>query len=828
MVKLFINDNIVDLFKDEEIKIVSKSSDIESLGKVFNDFSMPFSIPATPKNNELFKHYYNPNVQNGLNVNKRFPSYIEYDSFPFKFGKVQLEGVKMKDGQPYSYNLTFYGGATQLKETFDEHTIDKLDMDLEGNKVYDTFSSLNFQYNLSNWRDSLWNDTFKNGELITPPIAVVDRPLQLGSNNKNDLLGDLGALRASETRPAVRLPRIIDGIETKFDISFSDHIFNSAHFNNLYLWLNRREELEFPVSLIKVGSFSGPDPDNRFEFDSEGYFNYERNVYSDNTAQGRPTDYRLFVYYNISPTALNDNIKYKVRITNEDGRIIRESEDWEYGSSYFTHRWQSRNPDPGDDINATKIERWKLEIIAASGVRMDVTAELRYEEYVYNFDISEWDWQPVYGNYIVGNASNYLLTEDIIIESNVPEIKVIDLVSNIMKMYKAVIIPTSNKDFEVIPIDLFYRDGDVFDITKFVDTKNKSIQIPEIYNKIVFKYKKTKNFFGVNFRERNDPLNDEIGYGDLGAEFDIDTKKGLDVELIFNNMLFNRMVYNSKMTDPRAGEPSSVIIGQSTTMDGSEFKKNKSDPIIFYRNGVNVFNIGESIKVGFIDIDPDGTGSGPTSDISGTHLIGNTDNWKINQITNTINWGAEIDPYHEVEVDKSLYNNYWKNWIENIYDPRQRRIKVNANLPLSILSKIKLNSKLIINDNIYLINEMTMNLTTGRTELTLFNQLFPTSKPPLIDRYDIDANCGMQYYGVRINADKGVNWSSSLIADGYGTDWVELIRSSGTGQGEVLIKLKSMLELPVFEWVNDRRMKLEVVIGGATYTIPIFQRAFTQ
>lgn len=828
MVKLFINDTIVDLFEDEEIKIVSKSSDIENLGKVFNDFSMPFSIPATPKNNQIFKHYYNLNVQNGLNVNKRLPSYIEYFSFPFKFGKVQLEGVKMKDNQPYSYNLTFYDGAIQLKETFDEHTIDKLDMDLDGNKVYDTFSSLNFQYGLTEWKRSLWDDTFKNGELITPLIAVVDRPLQLGSNNSNDLLGAAGALRASETRPAVRLSRIIDGIQTKFDVSFSDHIFDSAHFNNLYLWLNKREELEIPISLIKFGSFTGPDPDNRFEFDSEGYFNFERNLYSDTTVTGRPTDYRLFVYYNISPSLLNADMKYKVRITNEDGRIIGESEDWEYGSSYFSHRWQSKNPNPGDDVNATKIERWKLEIIAASGVRMDVTAELRYEEYVYDFDISQYVWQPVYGNYLVGIVSNYLLSEDLIIENNVPEIKVIDLISNIMKMYKAVIIPTSNKDFEVIPIDVFYRDGDVFDITRFVDTKDKNIQIPEIYNKIVFKYKKTKNFFGANFRERNDPLNDEIGYGDLGAEFDIDTKKGLDVELLFNNMLFNRMYYNTKMADPRAGEPSNVIIGQSTTMDGNDFKINKSDPIIFYRKGVNLFNDGESIKVGFIDIDPEGPGSGPTSDLLSSHLIGNTDNWKINQITNTINWGAEIDPYHEAEVDKSLYNNYWKNWIENIYDPRQRRIKVNANLPVSILSKIKLNSKLIINDNIYLINEMTMNLTTGRTELTLFNQLFPTSKPPLIDRYDIDANCGMQYYGIKINADKGVNWSSSLQDDGDGTNWVELIRSSGKGQGEVLFKIKSILELSEIQWTNDRKMNLEVIIGGTTYTIPIFQRGFSQ
>ena len=58
--KIYVGDDyrLLDMFDDESIQITSKLSDIEKLSNVFNDYSNSFTVPATPNNSAIFKHYY--------------------------------------------------------------------------------------------------------------------------------------------------------------------------------------------------------------------------------------------------------------------------------------------------------------------------------------------------------------------------------------------------------------------------------------------------------------------------------------------------------------------------------------------------------------------------------------------------------------------------------------------------------------------------------------------------------------------------------------------------------------------------------------------------
>ena len=125
--KIYIGENydLLDLYKDETINVTSKLSDIEKLSSVFSDYSNSFTIPATPNNNRIFRHYYDYTIDNAYNANIRINSYIEVDTLPFKFGAIQLEGVTLKDFQPESYKITFFGGVTQLSDLFGEDTINR-------------------------------------------------------------------------------------------------------------------------------------------------------------------------------------------------------------------------------------------------------------------------------------------------------------------------------------------------------------------------------------------------------------------------------------------------------------------------------------------------------------------------------------------------------------------------------------------------------------------------------------------------------------------------------------------------------------------------------
>ena len=63
--------------------------------------------------------------------------------------------------------------------------------------------------------------------------------------------------------------------------------------------------------------------------------------------------------------------------------------------------------------------------------------------------------------------------------------------------------------------------------------------------------------------------------------------------------------------------------------------------------------------------------------------------------------------------------------MTNLFNPKNRLTTIKANLPVSILTGLQLNDRLIIRDKRYLINEMKTNLVTGETTFQLLNDFMP-------------------------------------------------------------------------------------------------------
>ena len=66
--QLYVNDTRIDLFKDETVTISQSIQNIKDPAKVFTEFTKSFTIPASPTNNKLFKHYYNFNITGGFDA----------------------------------------------------------------------------------------------------------------------------------------------------------------------------------------------------------------------------------------------------------------------------------------------------------------------------------------------------------------------------------------------------------------------------------------------------------------------------------------------------------------------------------------------------------------------------------------------------------------------------------------------------------------------------------------------------------------------------------------------------------------------------------------
>jgi len=119
----------VDLFEDETISVTSKIQDIRDISKVFTDFSQSFTLPASKKNNKIFKHFYNYYISEGaFDARKKVEAVLEINYIPFRRGKVFLNGVKMKNNKPYAYNITFFGNTVTLTDLFGDDEISQLDL----------------------------------------------------------------------------------------------------------------------------------------------------------------------------------------------------------------------------------------------------------------------------------------------------------------------------------------------------------------------------------------------------------------------------------------------------------------------------------------------------------------------------------------------------------------------------------------------------------------------------------------------------------------------------------------------------------------------------
>ena len=212
----------VDLFKDENIELNSSIQNVNDISKTFSDFSQSFTIPASDKNNGVFQHYYNTDVDGTFNPNIRIRGYIECGSLPFKYGVIQLEDVKLKDMQPDSYTIRFFSASVNLSDRFGDDDLTTLDL-----------SEFDHQYNTD-----IFDATYSNslGEDLYYPLITSVRPYQIGTADSNDITNTSGKINYTELRPALRLIKIIEAIETKYNFTFDREFLGRAVFGNLYMW----------------------------------------------------------------------------------------------------------------------------------------------------------------------------------------------------------------------------------------------------------------------------------------------------------------------------------------------------------------------------------------------------------------------------------------------------------------------------------------------------------------------------------------------------------------------------------------------------------------
>jgi hypothetical protein len=656
-VEIYIEGQRLELFNDEKITINSSVQNISDISKTYTDFSQSFTIPASVNNNKIFQHFYANEVDSTLDYNIRRTAYIEIDLVPFRTGKIQLEKAQLKNGQVDNYTITFYGDLVTLKDLFGEDKLASLD--------YSAYSHL---YTGANVQTRINSDSVDYD--LRYPLISSSRLWQYNSGTPSqDIDNTSGHIHFGELFPALRVPKIFDAIENKYSINFTGSFLTNKRFTDCFLYLKNKETFEFftDKQLINLDTVTLTESTN---VAGVPFFNTTNNsinlFYSADALNAGAVDEGLW-QINTTITTSSTAIPYFIEVW-ENGVLVSTTEG--VGSDFYQLYFVP---------NSTGLNK-TIELKIKARALMAFTSETNL---YHNITVGTTPVQNT--NTCTGNSQTLIGNLDI--SSNMPDMKISDFFSGVLNQFNLTCVPTSASSFTILPLEDWYSAGSVRDITKYTDKNEASIDRMPLFKKISFEHEKSESlinrkFFDLYARE----------YGDLSNVYSIDGGDYI-IKLPFENLNFNKFTSTNiqvgycltKAPDYKPYIPKPILL----------YKYNKLSCSFHFNNGTSTNHILNYIPFGQDAI--------------------------VGSVKYSLNFGADQSTLLNENIANSIVNVYYFDYLSNLYNTKARLVTIKANLPVSILSNIKLNDRLVIRDKRYIINTMQIDLTSGDVTFQLIS-----------------------------------------------------------------------------------------------------------
>jgi hypothetical protein len=188
----------------------------------------------------------------------------------------------------------------------------------------------------------------------------------------------------------------------------------------------------------------------------------------------------------------------------------------------------------------------------------------------------------------------------------------------------------------------------------------------------------------------------------------------------------------------------------------------------------------------------------------------------INNDIASLNFGNEQSSWlMNGYTNNSLFALWYQNYISALYNIRCRIVKLKAIMPITMLSDIKLNDKLIYKDKKYIINSFTTDLTSGEVDLELISDFrevanIGSGKFALKSVFNIDNTAqDLEITILKLNAEKyDVIYGGTLYSD-VTSDGTFLIPIAANTTGDVAFK-----EIEI-QYTNPRNSQFINIIQNA-------------
>lgn len=774
-VQLFIENQEVDIFQDNSINIVSSIKDYREPDKLFTDYSQNFNLPATTRNNKIFKHYYDYDIgDGGFDARKSKEARIEINDRPFKEGYIVLESVDLKYNKPSTYKVTFFGGLRLLKELFQDLKLSDLtwlDNFNITNQGYDVSKTDTFYNYLTTSKNVTVDSTTYTQPVVVPLISNKDR-LYYNSNTSyygvledGNLYYDVAdypknskknGVNWQNLKPAIRIDNIIRAIEKLINantetpsIEFSNDFFNSSNLDyyNLYMWLNKDvdEEKDIVTQRKIIDVFNNGVSRIYRTYASGTVQEQVMSIVStddEGNTTGQTSDRFILsgvqdesidsVECRVSLISSNTTDKFDLQLM-KDGVVVStiNQEVQTGGSSYLSFyleqdgKYQFRLQTKSD-VNINFDSGFKVQFVIRPVSDRDSFTDVT----------------------IFGGALNILANVvDFSMSENMPDMTILEFLSGIFKMFNLVCYIQSDinatyanysanitniKTIRVMTFDAYYASSNAeLDITDKIDISSSSVHRQVPYTKIEFKYEDTK---AVLAEQHLSELGQEWG-GEKWEITESRAEKKYEIIPPFAHMKFERLY--DENSDTLSGVQVGYSITRSNTSKG-EYKDEKYNPhygkpVLFYP-----YLVQNSTTIPYLYK----TNVNTYNDLPIDDYFIPLNSVDIN-ISQSKHFGEEVDEYRAFDAENqsnvnNLFNLYYKNYITHLFDQRSRITKLKANLTNAFLSKYSLADKIRVSGKTYSINKINVNLINGKAELELQRYYSIKSFACLSDSIEVD------------------------------------------------------------------------------------------
>jgi hypothetical protein len=522
-----------------------------------------------------------------------------------------------------------------------------------------------------------------------------------------------------DLKPAIKLSLIIKAIEEQYGLSFkTGGFFDTLAFSTLYMWLHRKTgKLAVAGSVDLKSTF--PYTCNASSADCAYFLNTANECdFTESTGVtsllGISAPLQELTYTaTVTPDSSYTSVAYTIEVVNAVNNNVEAVLNNAVGTQSLEVKYGQFN----NAITTGQTRLLYIRVTSESAFLFGANVSLVYESTV-SSGLRTANFNT--------NSSVIPLTGNVLPTLEVPNIKVIDFLKGLFKSFNLTAYIDGDNKLIVKTLDEFYNDSTTeHNLTKYVNKQQHTISEALPFTTIDLSYPEPETKLAKAFSEINN-----FEYGKLQYIADASTGNNYNIESPFDHLLYERLNdYDGTQTQVQYGffvnENDESVIGK---------------PLIFYAVYQSALTTGFNSPMNFVDSIRPTDGTLPVNPVTSNAVnsyfmphnanstgTSNVAPYPINADAPeyNLNFGSEINSYTLTDYggnNNSLFQLYYQNYIQRVFNTKTRIFKYNAILPLKFLLTYSLADTIIISDRLFTINKITTNLQTGQSTLELLNE----------------------------------------------------------------------------------------------------------